>query len=416
MAVQSIRCPNCNGEVKMDENLEKGFCMYCGSAIQVKDEIAKIKIEHSGKVEIDESKKLTNAISLADRAFATENYQECYRYCCVALECDANNAHAAFRKGLCAAYISISRMNELEQGLSMALAVTRKAAKNEAKEIYQIASELLAFTKAKYKANVNQAKDFVYPNLSAVNNTFSILATLTRLCAMCEDLITNEMMAVDAAFENQKRCALLLGMELCEQGLGQLKYFKGYQQINKGTYYIQQATYESVRSPFRQLQNDYYAKFKADFNNLPSTRRAMEKYDGQITGLKTEIDAFDQRLKAYFDANPAVAAAYNKSAWIFTIPALVLFILIGVVGVLLTAGGVSDNVCSTILGVLSVAFVVCVILAVEKAVEKSRKRKEILNQLPPELAEMKAVYDQNQSKLRSIKNERAAFERTNIRR
>ena len=52
MALQTFKCPNCNGELQMDDGLEKGYCMYCGSTIHVKEEVAKIKIELSGKVEM----------------------------------------------------------------------------------------------------------------------------------------------------------------------------------------------------------------------------------------------------------------------------------------------------------------------------------------------------------------------------
>jgi len=52
MALVSVNCPNCNGEVQLEENMEKGFCLYCGSLIMVRDAVVKMKVEHSGTVSV----------------------------------------------------------------------------------------------------------------------------------------------------------------------------------------------------------------------------------------------------------------------------------------------------------------------------------------------------------------------------
>ncbi len=148
MAIHTIKCPNCNGEVQMDDDFEKGFCMYCGSAIQIQDEVAKIKVIHSGKVEIDDSKKLANSIELADRAFDGGNYEECYSYCCAALECDVSNAHITFRKGLCAAHLSNSRVNELEQALATATTLIKENSRNVHSDLFKVFCDLFAYIKS----------------------------------------------------------------------------------------------------------------------------------------------------------------------------------------------------------------------------------------------------------------------------
>lgn len=62
MALIGLKCPNCNGEIQMDDTKENGFCMYCGSNFQVKDEVQRIQIEHSGSVSINRDQELENLI------------------------------------------------------------------------------------------------------------------------------------------------------------------------------------------------------------------------------------------------------------------------------------------------------------------------------------------------------------------
>lgn len=50
MAYVAAQCPNCGGDLQLDEKMEKGFCMHCGSKIKVQEAIQNVKIE--GEVEI----------------------------------------------------------------------------------------------------------------------------------------------------------------------------------------------------------------------------------------------------------------------------------------------------------------------------------------------------------------------------
>jgi len=52
MAYVTGRCPNCGGEVQLDGSKEKGFCLHCGSPIQVHEAVARFKVEHSGSVQL----------------------------------------------------------------------------------------------------------------------------------------------------------------------------------------------------------------------------------------------------------------------------------------------------------------------------------------------------------------------------
>ena len=53
MALVNLKCPNCCGSIQMDNNVDKGFCMYCGSLFFVKEEVQRIQVQHYGSVVID---------------------------------------------------------------------------------------------------------------------------------------------------------------------------------------------------------------------------------------------------------------------------------------------------------------------------------------------------------------------------
>lgn len=419
MAIQNIKCPNCSGEVHMDDSLERGFCMYCGSEIHIKEEVAKIKIEHSGKiehtgkVEIDDSKKLANSIELANRAFDSGNYVECYTYCCTALECDTNNFHITFRKGLCAAYISFSRTNELKQSIKTAIEIINNTSKDGYNDVYIIFTELLKYIRSTFALNCNRSKNFTYPDYASANNTFSTIITLTNLCALCSDLISNEMMDKHPTFENDKKVCLEQGLTLCEMGVSSFKYFAGYKQVKKGDTFVQKEVYEYLKSPFYETQKNYYAKFKNDFNNLPTTKKALMEYNVEISKLQKDIDAFNQKLEGYFVANPEISKEYKKTATPLIILTGIAFMLISVVGTNL-ANTSSPIVFGVTMSILSLALVGLGVFTVIRLISYSKNRNRILSELPPELLALKNVHDQSKIKLQSVNQSKAAFERKNV--
>lgn len=47
MALLNIKCPSCNEKILVDDSKEKGFCLYCGAKLWVKDEIQRFHDEDS---------------------------------------------------------------------------------------------------------------------------------------------------------------------------------------------------------------------------------------------------------------------------------------------------------------------------------------------------------------------------------
>ena len=71
MKLVSGRCPSCGANLQLDESMEKGFCMYCGSQFQVRDAVQMLKVEHSGSVQL---KGVASDESLVKRGYmAIEN-------------------------------------------------------------------------------------------------------------------------------------------------------------------------------------------------------------------------------------------------------------------------------------------------------------------------------------------------------
>lgn len=67
MALVSLKCPNCDGSLKMEDTMEKGFCMYCGTSFLVKDENQHILVEHTGQVELSRNRELDNLLVRAEK-------------------------------------------------------------------------------------------------------------------------------------------------------------------------------------------------------------------------------------------------------------------------------------------------------------------------------------------------------------
>ncbi len=49
MALISLRCPNCSGDIELDGSREFGFCMYCGSKVMMTRDVNNISVEMSVK-------------------------------------------------------------------------------------------------------------------------------------------------------------------------------------------------------------------------------------------------------------------------------------------------------------------------------------------------------------------------------
>jgi len=91
MEFVSGRCPNCGGEVQLDESKEKGFCLHCGSSIQVKDAVTKLKVELAGKIAVDGLNTIQQLKTNAQRSFDVKEYNNAIRDWKKAIEIDSTD-------------------------------------------------------------------------------------------------------------------------------------------------------------------------------------------------------------------------------------------------------------------------------------------------------------------------------------
>lgn len=78
MNLVSAMCPNCGAKLELDENMEKGFCMYCGSQIIVQDAVQKYKIEISGKVSVEGILSAEDLAKNGETLINIGNFQQAY--------------------------------------------------------------------------------------------------------------------------------------------------------------------------------------------------------------------------------------------------------------------------------------------------------------------------------------------------
>lgn len=93
MKLIAIKCPNCSGNLNVEENKEFTTCSYCGSQIYIDDENIKLK-NRTNKI-------LLNYLELANRFFDDNEYEEAYIKFDQVLVLDPNNYEAIFKRGIC---------------------------------------------------------------------------------------------------------------------------------------------------------------------------------------------------------------------------------------------------------------------------------------------------------------------------
>lgn len=78
MKLVSAMCPNCGAKLELDENMEKGFCMYCGSQILVQDAVQKYKVEISGRISVEGILSAEDFAKNGDTLVNIGNYPQAY--------------------------------------------------------------------------------------------------------------------------------------------------------------------------------------------------------------------------------------------------------------------------------------------------------------------------------------------------
>ena len=96
MGLITLKCPNCAGEIGLDENKEFGFCVHCGQKIMIRENI--MQTVHSDNGYITE-----NWLTLAESALRSNDPAAAEANADRILEADVNDPQAWLFKGCAAA-------------------------------------------------------------------------------------------------------------------------------------------------------------------------------------------------------------------------------------------------------------------------------------------------------------------------
>ena len=131
----SLKCPSCNGNLELPDNLDLAHCLYCGTKILL----------HDSDIPKD-SQKIKKYRELWKTALETKNYDEAVDYCNKALELNPKDVDAWIDKGIATFELSSPTDNRYD----IALGYFNKAA--------QISPHDVRINKAKVKVNYGQAQ------------------------------------------------------------------------------------------------------------------------------------------------------------------------------------------------------------------------------------------------------------------
>ena len=95
MPIVAAKCPNCGGELQLDDNLKSGFCMYCGSRVIVQEAIELKKVQVEGKVSVEGLATMENLLTRGQQCLEAGDYKEAQGFFEKVVNIDAKN-HAAW--------------------------------------------------------------------------------------------------------------------------------------------------------------------------------------------------------------------------------------------------------------------------------------------------------------------------------
>lgn len=109
MTFVAARCPQCGGDLQLDNEKDTGFCMHCGSKILIKDAINAVRIDNSHMID--------TWMQMGDLASEAENLSEAYEYYTKVVEVQPNNWIAIYKKAKAAGWQSTLANLRLKEAL-----------------------------------------------------------------------------------------------------------------------------------------------------------------------------------------------------------------------------------------------------------------------------------------------------------
>ena len=94
MTLIALRCPNCSGDIALDDSREYGFCLYCGTKIMVQKYV---------KAESSVSAQLSNLKPIVEKSFQDGKLEKYLEYSDRLISENASDADVWYMRGMCLA-------------------------------------------------------------------------------------------------------------------------------------------------------------------------------------------------------------------------------------------------------------------------------------------------------------------------
>lgn len=118
MSVISLRCPDCGGNVELDDKRQFGFCVYCGTKIMIQEQMKQRYV-------LDNSDKIDSWIELSKSAILSRKVDDARKYADMVIEEDSGNKQAWFLK-MCCSLMAENRTEEAKYCSKKCMGMTSK--------------------------------------------------------------------------------------------------------------------------------------------------------------------------------------------------------------------------------------------------------------------------------------------------
>lgn len=177
MSLVSAKCPNCDGEIQLDESKEKGFCLFCGSQVYVKTAIENLKIQIDGIVQVAGIAKVDSLYKIAKDTYDDGNHEAAYDLFTKVLTLDPTNDLAQLYRGLSAGWGSTLAKPRYSESINAAKrAIENKYDKlGSSKQFYSFANVVLVENNIVLDAVFTLAKKH-YDEFKEVNDSLTVFS------------------------------------------------------------------------------------------------------------------------------------------------------------------------------------------------------------------------------------------------
>lgn len=172
MALVNAKCTNCGGEIQLDNSKKTGFCLHCGSKVNVSEAVKEIKINKSDDVE--------KYLKLAKNANEGKNYEELEKYCNMILEIDNSNIEIWYLKGKAVGWQSTIANNRFSEMVTAFKSGLECLGNNDKEKLVKYSDEMCA----EIFAISNAVVDLVCGNFSknvSENNASNYINQISKM-------------------------------------------------------------------------------------------------------------------------------------------------------------------------------------------------------------------------------------------